>query len=138
MKIKEEHADSGDEAVAAEYAKTARFKGAVLSLGVEGQKQVTAIITGKVDTKNVDRVAKCQNSNGPERTFGQVARITEGKRINVDMGDAYKVAAYQVAGVQSDADWDQNVAKMMGSAHSNEETKINRQKRKRKQAADSK
>jgi hypothetical protein len=68
------------EMVLDEYAKVARFKGAVIRMSKEGQAEVTNTFLKKINVLNIDILAQLKSSNPCERFFSVLTKWTEGKR----------------------------------------------------------
>jgi hypothetical protein len=64
-----------------EYAEHSRF-GFFMQLDDTGIAVATKNITSRIDEKNIDRIAQKGCSNGCELFFGNMTKVSEGKRLN--------------------------------------------------------
>mmetsp|Transcript_26462 Transcript_26462/g.43670 ORF Transcript_26462/g.43670 Transcript_26462/m.43670 type:complete len:224 (-) Transcript_26462:27-698(-) len=68
-----------------------------MSMGKKGQAKVQAVITSRLDGKNIDRVARAKSSNRCENMFHVLAKYSHGKRLNQSRTDTWKVNGLYVA-----------------------------------------
>lgn len=90
LQIKKECAGWTDQQVKEEHAKGSRFKGRYMALSTRGTAVLQEIFLSRFKEGNVDRVAKLCSSNDCENFFGRVAKLSEGKRLNLENSDLWK------------------------------------------------
>ena len=99
------------------YSAVSRFKGTAMNISTSGQHELKSVISKRLTEKNVDKVAELMSSNLCELYFGVLTKFTEGKRLNVDSGDAWRIMQYFVAGMRSDPNFVRNLAAEIGIAN---------------------
>ena len=85
-----------------------------MDVSLIGQNELKQVIMKRLTPKNVDKVAELMTSNLCELYFGVLAKFTEGKHLNVDQGDAWRIMQYFVAGIRSDANFIVRLSENMG------------------------
>jgi hypothetical protein len=91
--------------------KNCRFA-SVLSLDKQGIEKATKVITSRIDSTTIDRIAEEATSNHCELFFGNMTYQSEGKRINWSKNFANYVR--YVAGAQSNLEFGDHVEKRLG------------------------
>jgi hypothetical protein len=76
-----------DRIVAKKYADGARFGGAVMDIGMNGQNRLSKIITSKISDSNIDSLAAQKSSLQCKHFFSVLTKWTEGKRRYLGHGD---------------------------------------------------
>eukprot|EP00986_Skeletonema_menzelii_P015095 scaffold11045_cov138-Skeletonema_menzelii.AAC.1 len=83
--------------IAIDHKDNGRFNGKHMSMGKKGQAKVQAVISSRLDGKNIDRVARAKSSNRCENMFHVLAKYSHGKRLNQSRTDTWKVNGLYVA-----------------------------------------
>ena len=92
LKVRNAHPDWSDEQVAAEALRTsARPDGNYMSLSPSGIAFLTALIQERFNGKTINRIAAGGCSNLSENFWSTVTKFSEGKRLCVDLTDAWEV-----------------------------------------------
>ena len=73
-----------------------------------------SVISKRLRKDNVDKVAELMSSNLCELYFGVLSKYTEGKRLNVDSGDALRIMQYFVAEMRSDSNFVRRLSNEIG------------------------
>ena len=81
------------------YAEQSRFKGTTMLLSSIGQKELSTVICKRINAQNVVNVSKVMSSNLCENYYSCLTKYTEGKRLNVDFSDTWRVQQAFVAGL---------------------------------------
>ena len=81
------------------YCEISRFKGEIMDLSCEGQDILTKVILSRITIENINSIAEILSSNRCENYFSVLVKYTEGKRINMDASDSWRVLHAFVAGL---------------------------------------
>ena len=86
--------------------------------------------------KNLDRIARILSSNCCEQYFGCLVKYSQGKRLNQDMTDSWRVLQYFVAGLRSNANFTSDLIEHIGlvPSHIRNEMKLKIKKNKEYQS----
>jgi hypothetical protein len=93
--VKNENPTWSDEQVETEASNTSkRHGGKYMSIGKKAMEIITHCIEQTFNSKSIDRIARCGNSNASEAFFGSLTQFSEGKRMNLDQADAWSAMAH--------------------------------------------
>ena len=139
VKIMDENKDDAEkrtekeikEMIEEKYAKQSRFKGSYMDISLNGQNELKTVIKKRLNEKNLDRIAKILSSNCCEQYFGCLVKYSQGKRLNQDMTDSWRVLQYFVAGLRSNANFTSDLIEHIGlvPSHIRNEMKLKIKKR---------
>ena len=85
-----------------------------MDISERGQIELKKVILKRVTQDNIDRLTNIMSSNLCELYFGILTKFTEGKRRNVDFSNKWRVMQLFVAGIRSDCNFVQTLAKKIG------------------------
>ena len=106
------------EFIATRYKDKSRFMGNYMDISLEGQTELKSVIRKRLNVKNVDRLAKILSSNCCENYFSCLVKYSQGKRLNQDMTDEWRMLQYFVAGLRSNADFTSDLMTKLGLTES--------------------
>jgi hypothetical protein len=137
MKLKANHKRTGEaftrEDIDKRYAKESRFQGKYMSMDDASMEKVTKAITSRIDSSNVDRIARVMSSNLCENYFSVMVKFSQGKRLNLGQSNSWAVLAHFVAGLRSNPDFSTQVMERFGINKSDVRIKVQTQFAKRRE-----
>ena len=93
-----------DYMVQEKYHKVSRFNGITMDISNDSQLLLKKLISSRLNEDNVDRIAEILSSNLCKQYFGFLAMLamyTQGKRLNMDKTDSWRVLQYFVCRIRS-------------------------------------
>ena len=88
-----------------QYAGVSRFRGQTMDISIIGQTSMKKVISSRLSAANVDKLASVLSSNVCENYFGILVKFSQGKRLNLDQCDSWRVLQAFVAGLRSNPDF---------------------------------
>ena len=103
-----------DYMVQEKYQKVSRFNGITMDISNDSQLLLKKVISSRLNEDNVDRIAEILSSNCCEQYFGFLAMYTQGKRLNLDKTDSWRVLQYFVCGIRSSEHFNSDIFTKIG------------------------
>ena len=88
-----------------EYAQKSHFNGKYMSISVKGQNQLKKVLMGQVHSSKVDRLPHVMGSNLCKTYFNVLPKFMQGKLLNFDWADSWKVLQLFVMGLQANCEF---------------------------------
>ena len=85
-----------------------------MDISERGQNELKKVIMKRITQDNINRLANIMSSNLCELYFGIRTKFTEGKRLNVDFSNTWRIIQLFVTGIRSDCTFVQTLAKQIG------------------------
>ena len=124
--LKKAHGDWSVQQLEEAYAKIGRFKGKYMGLSKEGISKLEKLIFKRVDGTNLDRVALILSSNRCENFFNRCVMHSEGKQLNLDQTDQWKIMLYTVLCQASNEHFTKSLSEQIGLEEENKIQKAGR------------
>ena len=92
-------------AVNTEYANVSQFCGEITDLSISRKLPLKQFISSRLNVDNIDCLASILRSNCREQYFGILGKYSQGKRLNLDKTDSWRVLQLFVAGLRINANF---------------------------------
>ena len=80
-----------------------------MDISLTGQNEMKKVITSRLNSTNLDKLAAILNSNVCENYFGVLVKFSQSKRLNLDHSDSWRVLQAFVAGLRSNKSFTQTI-----------------------------
>ena len=72
-----------------------------MDISLTGQNEMKKVIISRLNSINLDKLDAILSSNGCENYSGVLVKFSQGKRLNLDQSDSWRVLQAFVAGLRS-------------------------------------
>ena len=80
-----------------------------MDISLTGQSEMKKVIISRLNSINLDKLDAILSSNGCENYSGVLVKFSQGKRLNLDQSDSWRVLQAFVAGLRSNKSFTQTI-----------------------------